>query len=45
MEVFGYSVNAENVALALTVVFLVFVVLNALLGFLRGTKKSIYYLK
>ena len=44
MNLFGIEINAQNVALAFTIVFLIFVVLNGFLGFLRGTKKSIFYL-
>ena len=44
MNLFGIEINAQNVALAFTIVFLIFVVLNGFLGFLRGSKKSIFYL-
>ena len=44
MNLFGIEINAQNVALAFTIVFLIFVVLNGFLGFLRGAKKSIFYL-
>ena len=44
MNLFGIEINAQNVALAFTIVFLIFVVLNGFLGFLRGTRKSIFYL-
>ncbi|MBO4623161.1 MAG: hypothetical protein J5691_04655 [Bacilli bacterium] len=44
MNLFGIEINAQNVALAFTIVFLIFVVLNGFLGFLRGCRKSIFYL-
>ena len=44
MNIFGIEINGQNVALAFTIVFLIFVVLNGFVGFLRGTRKSIFYL-
>ena len=44
MNIFGIEINAQNVSLAFTIVFLAFVVFNGLVGFIRSTKKSIYYL-
>lgn len=44
MNIFGIEINAQNVALAFTLVFLVFVLFNGLVGFARGARKSIFYL-
>ena len=44
MNIAGIEINAQNVALAFTILFLIFVLLNGFVGFLRGSKKSIFYL-
>ena len=43
-QIFGYEVNKENVALAFTLLFIVICFLHAFWGFLRGRRKSIFYL-